>query len=129
MLNHHSLMSKEGPTDPLPTAVHNKEEHGTASSNSPLQKAVSLIKVTAGVSKLKNGFWVCCLCTMVPLFSLKKNHCNEHPHVAEGNDFLRRAVVTINKLACVKCGTLHWENSKQSLAGFSVFFFFPSNLF
>lgn len=39
----------------------------------------------------------------------KKNHCNEHPDAAEGNDFLCRAVVTINKLACVKCGTVHGE--------------------
>lgn len=45
----------------------------------------------------------------------KKNHCNEHPHVAEGNDFLCRAVVTINKLAYVKCGTVHCGKSKQSL--------------
>lgn len=49
---------------------------------------------------------------------LKKNHCNEHPDAAEGNDFLCRAVVTINKLANVKCGTVHGGNLKQSLAGF-----------
>ena len=51
----------------------------------------------------------------------KKNHSNDQPHVAEGNDFLCRAVVTINKLAYVKCDTVCWGNSKQSLAGFYVF--------
>lgn len=59
----------------------------------------------------------------------KKNSCNEHPHVAEGNDFLCRAVVTIHKLAYVKCGTAHWRNSKQSLSGFYGFFLSPRNLF
>ena len=47
--------------------------------------------------------------------------------MAEGSDFLCRAVVTINKLAYVKCDTVHWGNSKQSLAGFYVFS--PSNFF
>ena len=41
------------------------------------------------------------------IFLKKKNHCNEHPHVAEGSDFLCRAVVTINKLAYVKSDTVH----------------------
>lgn len=37
-------------------------------------------------------------------FFLKKNHYNKHPRVAEGNDFLCRAIATINKLGYVKCG-------------------------
>ena len=57
----------------------------------------------------------------------KKNHYNEHPHVAEGNDFLCRAFVKINKQAYVKCGTVHWGTSKQYLSGF--YGFFPQVIF
>ena len=38
-LHHHELRSKKGPTTTLPVAVHNKEEHGRASSNSYLENA------------------------------------------------------------------------------------------
>lgn len=42
-----------------------------------------------------------------PIIFFTKNDYNEYPHAAKGNAVLCRAVVTINKLAYVKCGIVY----------------------